>query len=69
MKHKLLFPNKAREYGIIVDNTPPHLDHTVTGTFTITYGDYNLPLENYGHRSYICLRRPSEKKVGILTNH
>ena len=45
MKHKLLFPNQAHEYGIIVDDTTPHSDHTVTDAFTITDGYYDLPLE------------------------
>ena len=39
MKHSLLFTNQAREYGTIIDNTPPQLDHTGSGTFTITAED------------------------------
>ena len=55
MKHTLLQPNQAREYGNIIDDIHHHLDHTRTGTFTITYGDYDLPLEQYIPTAYIHL--------------
>ena len=44
-------------------NPPRHLDHTGTGTFTITAGYYNFPLKQYGPTAYIHLRRPSEDKL------
>ena len=53
MKHSLICPNQACEYGTIIDNIPPHLDHMVTVTFTITSGYYNLPLVQYGPTAYI----------------
>ena len=45
MKHKLLCPNQALEYGTIIEKIPPHLYHAGTGTFTITAVDYDFPLE------------------------
>ena len=39
IKLAILSPKQAREYRTIIDGTLHHLDHTVTGTFTITYGD------------------------------
>ena len=56
MKHALIHPNQSREYSTIIDNIPPHLYHTGTVTFTITSGDYNLPIEQYGPKAYICVR-------------
>ena len=59
MKHK----NQACEYVTIIYDTPPHLDHTGTGTFIITFRDYDFPLKEYGPTAYICLRRPSEDEL------
>ena len=56
-KKALLCPNQACDYGTIIYNIPPHLDHTGTGTFTTTDGDNDLPLEQYGPALYINLRR------------
>ena len=36
MDNALLCPNQAGEYGTIIDDIPPHLDHTGSGTFSIT---------------------------------
>ena len=33
MKNALLCPNQAREHGTILDDVPPHLDHTGQSTF------------------------------------
>ena len=46
-KHALLCQNQYCGYGTIIDNINPHLDHTGTGTFTITAGYYEFPLEQY----------------------
>ena len=43
--------------------SPPHLDHTVTGIFTFIAGDYNVPMEQYGHTAYIHLRHSSEEEL------
>ena len=45
MKHSLMWPNQSREYVAIIYSTPPHLDHTGTGTFKIIAGDNEFPLE------------------------
>ena len=62
MKRALLWPNQDHDYGTIFGNTPPHLDHMGTVTFTITSGDYNFPLEQYGITAYINLRRSLEEE-------
>ena len=43
--------------------SPPLLDYTGTVTFTITPGDFDLPLEKYVLTAYINLRRPSEEEL------
>ena len=59
MEHALLCLNQYREYDTVINKIPHHLDHTGTGRFTITAGDYDFPLEQYGPMAYIYLRRLS----------
>ena len=35
MDNALLCPNQVREYGIVIDDVPQHLDHTGNGKFSI----------------------------------
>ena len=36
MKNTLLCPNQAREHGTIVDDVPPHFDHTGQSTLSVS---------------------------------
>ena len=64
MENALLCPNQAREFGTIVDDIPPHLDHTGRGTFSITAGDNDeFHLKQNGPTAYIPVRRPTEEEL------
>ena len=60
MENALLYPNQARENGIIINDVPPHLDRTNQSTFSIIAGDNELGLEQFGPTAYIHLTRPKE---------
>ena len=66
MKNALLCPNQARENGIIVNDVPPHLDHTNQTTFSIITGNHELGLEQFGPTAFIQLRRPTEDELDTL---
>ena len=66
MKNALLCPNQARENGIVINDVPPHLDHTNQTTFSIITGDHELQLEQFGPTAFIHLRRPTEDELETL---
>ena len=66
MKNALLCPNQARENGIVINDVPPHLDHTNQITFSIITGDHELQLEQFGPTAFIYLRRPTEDELETL---
>ena len=54
MDNALLCPNQAREYGTIIDDVPPHLDHTGSGTFSILSDDNEFQLQQHGPTRRAC---------------
>lgn len=66
MENCLLCPNQAREYGTVVDDIPLRLDHTGTGTFSISSGDTYLPLSSYGPTAFMQVRRPTAEELDTL---
>ena len=67
MDNSLLCPNQAREFGTIIDDVPPHLDHTGTGTFSITSDDSEFHLLQHGPTAYLPVRRPTEEELEHCT--
>ena len=63
MENALLCPNQAREFGTIIDDIPPHLDHTGTGTFSISADECEFHLQAYGPTAYLAVRRPTEEEL------
>ena len=67
MQHCLLCPNQAREYGTIIDDVPPSLDHTGTSTFSMHIGDGTiLPFSRHGPTAYLHVRRPTNDEISCL---
>ena len=66
MKNALLCPNQARESGIIINDVPPHLDHTNQTTFSIITANHDLRLEQFGPTAFIQLRRPTDDELETL---
>ena len=56
MDNALLCPNQAREYGVIIDDVPRHLDHTGNGTFSMIVDNMTFPLQQSGPTAYINVR-------------
>ena len=48
MKNALLFPNQSREHVTIVDDVPPHLDHTGQSTFSLSRSEHSFHLQQHG---------------------
>ena len=63
MDNALLCPNQARECGTIIDDIPPHLDHTGTGSFSIISEEQEFHLERHGPTAYIHVRRPTDNEL------
>lgn len=63
MANALLCPNQARSHGTVVDDVPPHLDHSGYSSFAIHAGGTSLPFELHGPTSYIHVRRPTEEEL------
>ena len=63
MENSLLCPNQARAYGTIVDDTPPHFDHTGVGTFSVTADNQEFHLKSYGPTAYLPVRRPTDDEL------
>lgn len=63
MDNALLCPNQACEYGTIIDDIPPHLDHTGSGTFSITSDSHEFHLKQNGPTAYIPVRRPTDEEL------
>ena len=66
MEHSLLCPNQARAFGTIVDDVPPHLDHTGCSTFSLCTGNHSFPLESYGPTAFLRVRRPTDEELSTL---
>ena len=66
MKNALLCPNQARENGTIVNDVPPHLDHTEQSTFSIITEETEIKLEQFGPTAFVQLRRPTEDELETL---
>ena len=60
MKNALLCPSQARCYGTIVDDIPPHLDHSGQSTFSLHTAGVGLPLTSYGPTAFLHVCRPTE---------
>ena len=67
MSNALLCPNQARQNGIVVNDVPPHLDHTNQSTFSIIAGDDEMQLEQFGPTAFVQLRRPTDEELDSLT--
>ena len=63
MDNALLCPNQAREYGIVIDNVPQHLDHTGNGIFSIITENMAFSLQQNSPTAYITLRRPTNDEL------
>ena len=66
MKNALLCPNQAREDGTIVDNVPPHLDHTGQSTFSVSTSEHAFHLQQHGPTACLQLRRPTNEEMDNL---
>lgn len=47
MENALLCHNQAREHGTIVDDVPPHLDHTGKSTFSVKVSNTQFALAQH----------------------
>ena len=63
MKNALLCPNQAREYGVVVEDVPPHLDHTGSGSFSIMTSGHSFKLERNGPTACLHVRRPTNEEL------
>ena len=63
MDNALLCPNQACEYGTIVDDIPPHLDQTGSGTFSIMSEENEFQLQQHGPTAYLQVRRPTIEEL------
>ena len=63
MKNALLCPNQAREHGTLVDNVPPHLDHTGQSTFSVSTSEHTFHLQQPGPTACLQLRRPTNEEM------
>ena len=59
MKDALLFPNQARKHGEIVDDVPPHLDHTGQSTFSVSISEHVFHLQQHGPTACLQLCTPT----------
>jgi hypothetical protein len=66
MGNPLLCPNQARVNGTIVDDVPPHLDHTGSSTFALHVGDIMFPFQPFGPTAYLHVRRPTDEELNSL---
>ena len=66
MIHILLFPNKDRDYGTIINENLPNLDHTGTGIYSqITDRYYEFPLKKYVPTGYINFHQKSNLNISL----
>ena len=69
MKQALLCPNQARQFGTIIDDIPPELDHTGTSSFSMSVADHNetsFPLQRHGPTAYLPVRRPTQEELDTI---
>ena len=66
MKNALLCPNQARKHGTIVDDFPPHLDHTGKSTFFVSTSEHAFHLQQHGPTACLQLRRPKNEEMDNL---
>lgn len=67
MKHCLLCPNQAREFGTIIDDVPIPLDHTGRSTFSMHTADGTIfPFQRYGPTAYLHVRRPTDEELASI---
>ena len=69
MEQALLCPNQARQYGTVIDDIPPELDHTGTSTFSVHVSnsvDTIFPLSRHGPTAYLAVRRPTQTELETL---
>ena len=66
MEHSLLYPNQTRAFGTIVDDVPPHLDHTGYSTFSISTEEHVFPLSSFGPTAYLHVRRPTDEELATM---
>ena len=69
MKQALLCPNQARQFGTIIDDIPPELDHKGTSSFSMSVADHNetsFPLQRHGPTAYLPVRRPTQEELDTI---
>ena len=69
MDQALLCPNQARQFGTVIDDVPPHLDHTGHSTFsmhTTDPGETKFPFDQYGPTACLYVRRPTQEELNTL---
>ena len=66
MKNALLCANQARHHGAIVDDVPPHLDHTGQTTFSLSTFEHAFQLQQNVPTACLQLRRPTNEEMDNL---
>ena len=66
MKNALLCPKQAREHGKMVDNFPPHLEHTGQSTFSVSTSEHAFHLQQNGPTACLQLHRPTNEEMDNL---
>ena len=57
---------KQEKNGTIVDNVPPHLDHTGKRTFSVSTSEHAFHLQQHGPKACLQLRRPTNEEMDNL---